>query len=995
VQPRVTAIVVARRGGDALRATLDALAGQSRRPDLLVVVDAADDDATTSQLAAVNPTQFVTASSSLPFGELVHRGLGALPAMEQSSSPYGGIDEWLWLLRHDTEPDSRALEHLLAAVEIAPSVAAAGPKQLDASQPTVIAEYGETLTRWGASMAIAERELDQAQHDRTADVLAMGEAGLLVRRSVWNAVEGIDPAMPPVDAALDLCVRIRLAGHRVIGVPRARVFVHESAPLAAKPGTAPRPLSARALARQRRTAQLYRRLVYAPAATVPLHWLSLLPLAILRSLGHLLRKRPGYVAGELRAALAVAFSATAVPAARRRLARGRTMGWAAIDPLRMAPDEVARRRSIARDAELSAREDNRSPRPSFLPGGALVVGLSALLGGVMFAPLVGAPALLGGALAPLAPDAATLLSALERAQVAGGGTAATDPFAFVLAALGVLSPWHPSASLVALWLAALPLAALGGWWAAASLVQRPGPAAAVATLWALSPSLLVSLAEGRPAAVTVHLALPWLVVAAVRAPRSWSATAVAGLLAAIIAASAPSLVPALVVAWILGMLIRPRSAGRLLTLVVPSLALWLPLVVDQVRRGTPIGLLADPGLAAAPGHDSPTGLLLGWPDLTLLLQAVHALVPALEQADTAAPLPIIALVLAALAVPVVALALGALALPHGRRAIAPLLLAALGLVTAWSISGIAVSVANGVVVGLDVAPALSLAALGMALAAGLGIQSFAAAGRVSIGGPVRPGAGARAIRATGATLTALAIISSLVLALPALTAVVRDAASVRAGEARTLPAIVAAEAADAPALGTLVLTPVAVENGTAVAARVERGAGRTLIEQRTLVTTTVLDDSDDAWAQSVAELVANLAAPSGLDVLPLLDELDVAFVLLAPADAGVPGSASDQVVAALDGTTALTPVGDADAGRLWRVAGGEGDGEGSGDDAIVEGEPATGQVAGARTVLAVQLGILALTVLLAVPTTFRARRRDHIITDDEPAATFEPGDDDD
>ncbi len=990
MQPRVTAIVVARRGGDALQATLDALARQTRRPDLLVVVDAASDDAATSQLAAVNPTQFVTAGSSLPFGELVHRGLGALPAIDAPSSPYGGVDEWLWLLRHDTEPDARALEHLLAAVEIAPSVAAAGPKQLDAAQPTVIAEYGETLTRWGAAIAIAERELDQAQHDRTADVLAMGEAGLLVRRAVWNAVEGIDPAMPPVDAALDLCVRIRLAGHRVIGVPAARVFVHEGTAQAARPG-ASRPLSIRALARQRRTAQLQRRLLYAPAAAVPVHWLSLLPLAVVRSLGHLLRKRPGFVAGELGAAFTVAFSAAAVPAARRRLARGRTMGWSAIDPLRMAPDEVARRRSIARDAELSARDDDRPPRPSFLPGGALVVALATLLGAIMYAPLVGAPALLGGALAPLAPNAAALLSALERSMIASG-TAAADPFSFVLAALGALTPWHPSAALVAVWVAALPLAALGGWWAAASLVQRQGPAAAVAALWVLSPSLLVPLAEGRPAAVIAHLALPWLVVAALRAPRSWSATAVAGLLAAVIGACAPSLIPALLIAWVTGMLLRPRAAGRLLTLAVPSLALWVPLIVDQVVRGTPLGLLADPGIAVAPAPSSPTGLLLGWPDLELLLGAVHALLPGLEQADAAAPVPTVALALGALALPVVVLGLAALALPHGRRAVAPLLLAAVGIVTAWAVSSLSVSVAEGAPVRVDVAPALSLAALGLTLAAGVGMQSLGTAGRLSVGGPVRPGAGGRALRVSGAVLTSLAVVASLVVAAPALTAVLRGDAEVRAGEPRTLPAIVAAEALNDPDLGTLVLTPVVLDAGTAVAARIERGAGRTLIEQRTVANTAVLAGDDAEAAQQLAELVANLAAPSGLDVVPLLDELSVSFVLLAPADDDVPRSARDQVVAALDGTTALVPVGDADAGRLWRVSGTESVESETARASTDETTPTT--VAGARTVLAVQLGILLLTVLLAVPTSIRSRRRDHVVTDDEPAATFEPGDDD-
>ena len=103
-----------------LQQTLDALARQSRRPDLLVVVDAAGADAVTAQLVAANPTQFVSAGLGLGFGELVHRGLGALPVAESVSSPYGGVEEWLWLLRHDTVPDPHALERLLAASKSRP-----------------------------------------------------------------------------------------------------------------------------------------------------------------------------------------------------------------------------------------------------------------------------------------------------------------------------------------------------------------------------------------------------------------------------------------------------------------------------------------------------------------------------------------------------------------------------------------------------------------------------------------------------------------------------------------------------------------------------------------------------------------------------------------------------------------------------------------------------------------------------------------------------------
>ena len=964
MQPRVIAIVAARRGGEALQQTLDALAQQSRRPDLLVVVDAAGVEAVTAQLAAANPTQFVTAGSGLGFGELVHRGLAAVPLPEPTSSPYGGVDEWLWLLRHDTVPDPHALQRLLAAVEIAPSVAVAGPKQLEAANPTIIASYGETLTRWGATMAIAERELDQAQHDRTSDVLAVGEAAMLVRRSVYNAVEGFDPALSSADAALDLCVRIRLAGHRVVGVPQARVFVHEGTAAAARSG-AGKPVSPRLRARLMRTAQLHRRLVYAPAFAVPLHWLSLGPIAVARALGQLVRKRPTFVGGEFVSALAVAFSGGAVPSARRRLARGRSLGWSAIAPLRMAPDEVRRRRAIARDAQLAALDDDRPPRPDFAPGGAAVVALAAAIGAIAFAPLFGAPALLGGALAPLAPDLPSLLAGLER-SIAG----AADPFAFVLALLGLLTPWQPSLVIVVLVIAALPLAALGAWWAAASLMRRPGPVAVVALLWAFSPALISALVEGRPAAVVAHVTLPVLVASAARAPRSWSATAVAGLSAAVVVASAPSLLPALLIAWIVWMLANPRRFGRLLTLPVPTAALFAPLVYDQLVRGTPLGLLADPGLPAATAAVTPTGVLLGWPDLSLVLEPLGAVLPAV-------PTAVVVAVLAALALIVVVLALVGLALPDGRRGIVPLVLAALGMVTAWALSGIAVVVAGGQAVAIDVGPALSLVGLGVALAAGLGLEAVRSfvpmTRRTATFRPERRGAGTLA-----AVLGLVAVLGAVMTVAPALVSVLAGTSTVRVGEAHTLPAIVAAEAQLDPTIGTIVLTPVE----GALAARIDRGAGQFLAEQRTVENTRALVASVSPESAALADLVGNLAAPSGRDASAALAELDVRFVLLEARDETT--TAVENLTAALDGNPVLAPIGDADAGRLWRVV--------PDDDTRAE---AVARPASSSVVLGVQLGILALTLLLAIPTSLRPRRgRDDLAADEGPAATFEVSDDD-
>ncbi len=55
----------------------------------------------------------------------------------------------------------------------------------------------------------------------------MSPAGLIVRQSLWDELGGFDPALPAVDDGLDFCVRVRLAGFRVVLVPSARVAIQD------------------------------------------------------------------------------------------------------------------------------------------------------------------------------------------------------------------------------------------------------------------------------------------------------------------------------------------------------------------------------------------------------------------------------------------------------------------------------------------------------------------------------------------------------------------------------------------------------------------------------------------------------------------------------------------------------------------------------------------------------------------------------------------------
>jgi GT2 family glycosyltransferase len=219
----VDAVLVVRRGGEQLEASLRGLLDQTRPADRICVVDLSADSTLRAQVDSVvgaTALEYVV----LPFGTSWAEGISDATEVLY---PGGVIPEqaWLWLLRDDTAPGTATLEYLTLSVEGAPLVRIAGPKQRVADRPLMIREMGETMTRFGERIAMAERELDQAQYDRLSDVLAVGEAGMLVHAATLQALEGFDPALSPLDGGLDLCVRVRLAGHRVVVLPRAMVDV--------------------------------------------------------------------------------------------------------------------------------------------------------------------------------------------------------------------------------------------------------------------------------------------------------------------------------------------------------------------------------------------------------------------------------------------------------------------------------------------------------------------------------------------------------------------------------------------------------------------------------------------------------------------------------------------------------------------------------------------------------------------------------------------------
>ncbi|HEY4226668.1 MAG TPA: glycosyltransferase family 2 protein [Pseudolysinimonas sp.] len=941
MQPRVTAILVVRNGESWLDRTLRALAGQTRAPDQVILVDCSSSDQSAEALGAVASAVYVLAPN-LSLGEAVAFGLGHAAPMPPSADT---ASEWLWVLSADTAPEPDALQLLLAAVEVAPSVVIAGPKVVDPDDRALIRSYGESLTQFGATVKLVEDELDQAQHDQDGDVLGVTAAGMLVQRAVWVRLGGFDSGLPTADSGLDFSIRARLAGFRVIRVAGARV----SRGLRPEDLGRRRPLSSRGRIRIARTAQLHRRMAYAPGGALLIHWLSLVPLAVVRSIGQLLAKRPGAIGGEFAAAFRVAFDGS-VPPARTSIRRTRSMGWAAIAPLRIPGDQVRELRAVARDRASGDRAEADLVRaPFFSGGGAAVTLVAAVVGVGLFWRLLGATAISGGALLPLDGHVGTLWSRVVWGirGIGIGLVGPSDPFTVVVALLGSLTPWNPSFSLVLLWLTALPLAALGAWWCATRFTERRWPPVLAALLWTLAPPLLSALSAGRPAAVLLHLLLPWLVLATIEGARSWSASAAAALLFAAITACAPILAPALLLAVVAWAFARPRGFVRIIGIPLPAAALFAPLVVAQVLAGNPLGALADPGASVAFPDATGWQLLLGLP--TSAADGWSALAVAIGLPGglgTLAP----ALLLA----PLAAIALLAIFLPGSRRAIPAMIVALLGLLTAVASVQLSLASAGSDLVTPWPGAGLSLYWIGLVGAAVVALDALG---------------GARVVVGIAVLLTAGAAAAPLVVA-PVL-----GTSQVVKSDGTLLPALVTAEGIAHPGIGTLLLDP---QQDGSLAAVVDRGLGTTLDETSTLWSTR---RSTDANTRALATLAGNLSSRSGFDPEPGLARFHIEFVLLPPAGGGATG-VRQRIAESLDATPALTQVGETPVGTLWRVPG---------YSNTPAPQPAITPTA--LGILIAQAVVFGFVLLLAIPT---ARRR-RVVTEsalpgEDPADTFSEDD---
>ena len=628
----VATVVVAHDGARWLARTLTALAEQTRPTDAAVGVDTGSVDGSVALLREAFGDAAVHELGPDPgFAAAVNAGVAELPL-----SGHDPTTAWLWLLHDDSAPDVDALERLLTAADLAPSLAVVGPKVLAWDDSRRLLEVGVTISGSGHRETGLERqEMDQGQHDGQHDVLAVGSAGALIRRDVWDDLGGFDEHLQMFREDVDLGWRANLAGHRVVVTTDAVVRHAE----ASARGRRRHPDEAgRARLADRRSA-MYVLLVNKPAAWLPLVWLRLVLGSLARGLGLLVAKAPQDAVDELRA-MDVLVQFPALRRARRVRAATRTAPASAVRPLLPPPGRQVRQTAEAFGGSVTTLLATTAPgtgRPADMvvvesgplddtadayepdtlgrwlalmrrPAVLLALGLVAVAM-VAWRSLYAGGALLGGALLPAPAGASDLWSTYVAAwhPVSIGSATASPPYLAVLATFATVL--LGKAGWAVAWLLALTVPLAG---VLAYVALRPLGLSARLRLWAalayaLAPAALAGVAQGRLGVAALSVTLPLVALATWRMlgtdghPGTWRATATLVLLLAVVEAFTP-------VVWIM-----------VVVLVGVAAATWVRDLQGRLRL-----------LAAAVG---PVFLLMPWSGYVarhpvLLLLEAGASVPA-------------------------------------------------------------------------------------------------------------------------------------------------------------------------------------------------------------------------------------------------------------------------------------------------------------------------------------------------------------------------------
>jgi len=211
--PPVVVVMVTYNPGPWFEESLASVTAQGYANASLLVIDAGSDADLELRIAAVaSDAHLRRLPENVGFGPAANE---VLRAVEGAA---------FYLFCHDDirlDPD---VVQVMVEEAYRSNAGIVGGKIVEWDDPARILQVGMGVDKTGAPAPIVERgELDQEQHDAVRDVFYVPGAATLVRADLFEALGGFDPGIELLGEDLDLSWRAHVVGARVLVAPGARI----------------------------------------------------------------------------------------------------------------------------------------------------------------------------------------------------------------------------------------------------------------------------------------------------------------------------------------------------------------------------------------------------------------------------------------------------------------------------------------------------------------------------------------------------------------------------------------------------------------------------------------------------------------------------------------------------------------------------------------------------------------------------------------------------
>lgn len=218
--PKVAVVILNWNGAEMMRRFLPSVISGTASDGTVIVADNGSTDNSCDVIRREFPAvQLIELSENYGFAEGYNRALAEVEA------------DYYVLLNSDVECPEGWLRPLVDYMEAHEDVAACQPKLLAHADRTSFEYAGAAggFIDWLGypfcrGRIFGDVEHDEGQYDTVADVFWATGAALMVRRSDWEAVGGLDARFFAHQEEIDMCWRLRSRGRRIVCLPSSHVW---------------------------------------------------------------------------------------------------------------------------------------------------------------------------------------------------------------------------------------------------------------------------------------------------------------------------------------------------------------------------------------------------------------------------------------------------------------------------------------------------------------------------------------------------------------------------------------------------------------------------------------------------------------------------------------------------------------------------------------------------------------------------------------------------